>query len=119
MLFQSTPCSQAALLFENFARVSFGNVDWRLVISVLLAKLLLVVLGVGFSWLITRRADGTGFAYTLGGVFALLSTMSDDMGIGLPIFSAFITKNRDQAIMHSVRGEYNCMDAARVCNDRV
>ena len=79
-----------SLLFDSIARLSFDNVDWHLVTSVLIAKMALVVLSIALAWLTTRRADGTGFAFTLGGVISLLSTMSDDIGIGLPVFSAFI-----------------------------
>jgi hypothetical protein len=65
------------------------SVDWRIVFAVMGAKAIVVLLGIGLAWLTTRKADGTGFRYTLGGVNALLSTMSDDMGIGLPILIAF------------------------------
>ena len=81
-----------SVLFDNIARLSFDGVDWKVVGAVVGAKMILVVLGVVLAWLTTRRADGTGFAYTLGGVNALLSTMSDDMGIGMPVFAAlFLT----------------------------
>ena len=89
-----------SLLFDSIAKLSLSDVDWPLVGAVLAAKLILAVLGAAFAWLTTRRADGTGFAYTLGGVITLLSTMSDDMGIGLPVFSAFLT----ESARHITRG---------------
>ena len=92
-----------SMLFGNIAKLSMSDVDWYLVGSVVAAKLILVVLGSAFAWLTTRREDGTGFAFTLGGVTTLLSTMSDDMGIGLPVFSAFLADDdRDSAFMHLI-----------------
>ena len=81
---------------------SFDSVDWHIVGAVLVAKALLVLLSIGFAWLTTRSQDGTGFAYTLGGVTVLLSTMSDDMGIGLPVFTAFLTQEDDGPIIHLI-----------------
>ena len=80
-----------SVLFDTIAHLSFDSVNWYVVFGRASAKLLLVLLSISLAWLTTRRADGTGFAYTLGGVNALLSTMSDDMGIGMPIFAALFS----------------------------
>ena len=74
-----------SLLFSQVARLDFSHVNVPMVTSIMISKLLLVALGIGLARLATRRADGTGFASTLGGIIVLLSTMSDDMGIGMPV----------------------------------
>ena len=82
-----------SLLFSSTCRMSFDNIQWDVIVAVILAKLTLVALGSTIAWLSTRRGDGTGYAWTLGGTMALMSTMSDDMGTGLPIFLAFFKEN--------------------------
>jgi hypothetical protein len=56
------------------------------------------LLCVTIAYLITRKADGTGFAATLGGLMFLLSTMSDDIAIGVPVLSAFFASD-ERAVM--------------------
>ena len=67
----------------------FKNASLQLIGTVMLAKALIMVLGAVFAHVVTRRADGTGFEHTLGGVILILSTMSDDIGIGLPVLPAY------------------------------
>ena len=104
-----------SLLFDSIARLSFDNVDWHLVTSVLIAKMALVVLSSALVWLTTRRADGTGFAFTLGGVISLLSTMSDDIGIGLPVFSAFIEDDGPLSVVHNAPTRHASTRYASTC----
>lgn len=92
-----------SLLFSQIAtRLSFDEIDFVMVISILISKLLVAAFGVTLAHLVTREADGTGFAATLGGITVLLSTMSDDMGIGLPVFSAFFTSRPAWVTLHLI-----------------
>ena len=85
-----------SLLFSSICQLRITWVQWEVIAAILLAKLLLIALGCAFSWAATRRDDSTGFAYTLGGATALLATMSDDMGIGYPVFMSFMKDTSDE-----------------------
>lgn len=92
-----------SVLFKSVAQLSFSKVHWPLVCSILLSKALLAILGVSLATLLTRSSDGTGFAFTLGGVVMLLSTMSDDVGIGIPVIQAFFgEKSAEVVALHLV-----------------
>ena len=103
-----------SVLFDTIAHLSFDSVNWYVVFAVVSAKLLLVLLSISLAWLTTRRADGTGFAYTLGGVNALLSTMSDDMGIGMPIFAALFSAGPGVCRTHLFYSPLS-LNATRAC----
>lgn len=96
--------SLPSLLFSSICRLSFEFVQSEVIFAVILAKLALVILGLALAWLTTQRTDDTGFAYTLGGSAALLATMSDDLGIGLPMFLAFfpVGKVQDGVVLHLI-----------------
>ena len=92
-----------SLLFSQIAtELSFDDINVILVVSILVAKLMVAALGVTLAHLVTREADGTGFAATLGGIVALLSTMSDDMATGLPIFAAFFSSRPMWVTLHLI-----------------
>ena len=92
-----------SLLFSQIAtELSFDDINVILVVSILVAKLMVAALGVTLAHLVTREADGTGFAATLGGIIALLSTMSDDMATGLPIFAAFFSSRPMWVTLHLI-----------------
>ena len=82
-----------AVLFNSVAVLDMDEMAIQIVAGVMLAKLVLVVLARSFAHLITRRDDDTGAADTLGGLVVLLCTMSDDLGVGVPLFAAFFPKN--------------------------
>ena len=85
-----------ALLFSSICQLKIAALKWEVIAAIIGAKLVLIGLGAAFSWAATRSTDRTGFAYTLGGTTALMATMSDDMGIGLPIFLSFMKDTEDQ-----------------------
>ncbi|KOO33749.1 integral membrane protein [Chrysochromulina tobinii] len=92
-----------SLLFSQIAtELSFDDINVILVVSILVAKLMVAALGVTLAHLVTREADGTGFAATLGGIVALLSTMSDDMATGMPIFAAFFSSRPMWVTLHLI-----------------
>lgn len=88
-----------AVLFQSVATLDLDEMAIQIVCGVLLAKVVLVCLARGLAHLLTRSDDGTGAADTLGGLAALLCTMSDDLGVGVPLFSAFFPSN-SHAVSH-------------------
>ena len=95
-----------SLLFSSVCQLHFSSLKWEVIAAVLSAKVVLILLGCAVSWASTRSTDGTGFAYTLGGATALMATMSDDMGIGLPVFLSFWSdspaQERGEVILHLI-----------------
>ena len=86
---------------SRVARLRLGQLNIPLVMAIMCSKVLLILFDIALAFLVTRRTDGTGFMFTLGGITSLLTTMSDDMGVGLPLFVA--------------RGPRSCLTRACCC----
>jgi hypothetical protein len=78
-----------ALLFHAIATIDLGTIKsaWALVVAVLLGKAVVWVLGYWLGRLLTTAEEGPGAGKLRGALYALFVTMSDDVGIGYPIFS--------------------------------
>ena len=86
-----------ALLFRATATLDFGDADVAVLSACVLGKLVLFAISVGLARLTTKKTEGQGHARLMGGLFALLSTLSDDLGFGLPIFTALFPPGSDGA----------------------
>ncbi|KAL1500580.1 hypothetical protein AB1Y20_013235 [Prymnesium parvum] len=88
-----------ATLFKSVAQLALDQMAIQIVVGVVLAKIILVLFARALALAITRRGDTTGAADTLGGLIALMVSMSDDVGLGVPLFGAFFPENR-HAVAH-------------------
>ena len=77
--------SLPAIYFRAVATLDFGTVRVQVLVALLLGKLLLVALSSKLGAMTQRKGEGPGAAEMRGGVFALLTTNSDDLGLGLPV----------------------------------
>ena len=80
--------SLPAIYFRAVATLDFGTVRVQVLVALLLGKLLLVALSSKLGAMTQRKGEGPGAAEMRGGVFALLTTNSDDLGLGLPVMGA-------------------------------
>ncbi|KAL1518579.1 hypothetical protein AB1Y20_002867 [Prymnesium parvum] len=76
-----------ALLFRSMATLDLGAVDLTLIGAVVLGKLLVTTLAISLGRLAAPAGEAGG-AFSLCGVMAMASTMSDDVGLGLPVMNA-------------------------------
>ena len=79
--------SLPAVLFRAVATLDFGTVDPSIVLSLLIGKLLLVASSYALG-AITADQTEPGMKMLSAGCFALLTTNSDDLGLGLPVLGA-------------------------------
>ena len=78
--------SLPALLFKAVAVLDFSQVDITLVVALTLGKLLLVAISAHLGQITADSSPGA--AELAGGCFGLLTTNSDDLGLGLPVLGA-------------------------------
>ena len=79
--------SLPAVLFRAVATLDFGTVEPSIVLSLLVGKLLLVASSYALG-AITADQTEPGMKMLSAGCFALLTTNSDDLGLGLPVLGA-------------------------------
>lgn len=79
--------SLPALLFKAVATLDFTRVDGTLVVALTAGKLILILISAHVGQ-ITHSREGPGAAELAGGCFGLLTTNSDDLGLGLPVLGA-------------------------------
>ena len=77
-----------ALLFRSVATLDLSTADPALIGSIFLAKVIVVAIAVTIGRLYTKASEPPGSAVTLCGLMALAATMSDDIGLGLPVMQA-------------------------------
>ena len=82
--------SLPALLFKAVATLDFGTVDINVVVALTFGKLLLVALSAALGQIVANGEAGSA-EYT-GACFGLLTTNSDDLGLGLPVLGAIFPK---------------------------
>ena len=80
------PC----LLFRVTATLSIQDINPMIILSLLLAKTLMLLVAGVLGVLLTKRS-GEG-ALLLGGVTAIFIIISDDLGVGYSVFDAVFTK---------------------------
>ena len=59
--------------------------------AIILAKVVVFALSSALGIALTKSSDAPGMALSRAGLFALCSTMSDDIGLGLPLLSALFS----------------------------
>ena len=79
----SLPC----VLFRAVAALDFGTVQVDVVVALILGKIILLLIS-ALVGKIVGKSDGPGGGELAGGCFALLTTNSDDLGLGLPVLGA-------------------------------
>jgi len=80
----SLPC----IYFRAVATLDFATVKLEVLISLVVGKLLLMALSTKLGGMTRLKEAGAGDGEMRGGVFALLTTNSDDLGLGLPVMGA-------------------------------
>ena len=80
----SLPC----IYFRAVATLDFATVKLEVLISLVVGKLLLMALSAKLGAMTRLKEAGAGDGEMRGGVFALLTTNSDDLGLGLPVMGA-------------------------------
>ena len=79
--------SLPALLFKAVAILDFTTVDVTIVVAITAGKVLLVAVSAGLGS-ITGSSSKAGSTELTAGCFGLLTTNSDDLGLGLPVLGA-------------------------------
>ena len=80
------------IYFKAVATLDFSTVRVEVLIALVLGKQLLIVLSVRLGGM-TRSKESEGDAEMRAGAFALLTTNSDDLGLGLPVMGALFPPN--------------------------
>ena len=79
----SLPC----VLFRAVAMLDFGTVQLDVVVALIIGKIALVLIS-ALTGKIYGASEGPGGGELAGGCLALLTTNSDDLGLGLPVLGA-------------------------------
>ena len=76
-----------ALLFQGIATLDTADIEAPLIATVVLAKAILMLVACALAWLREHSLGGVG-------TMALCSTMSDDIGLGVPLLSGVFGPGR-------------------------
>ena len=80
--------SLPALLFRSVATLDFGTVDIAVCGSLIIGKLCLIAASVACARMHAPKSASPGSVELHAGVLGLLTTNSDDLGLGLPVLGA-------------------------------
>ena len=81
--------------FHALATLPLASTNWGLLACVCAAKLFCFILAAALGRLLTKTTDREGMTFSLSGVMALSATMSDDIGLGLPVMTALYPVGSD------------------------